>query len=176
MQVPRCRLVHCYPGQDPVNTKRIHLITSLTPRECVARLTPVMEGRARPIRAYVLTESALEMRLGRSNAFRDSLKATIRPEAGGTVISGKVAMHPFSAVFLVAWLGFFIVIAMASILSRGWKWDGTIFLLGMPVFLLIVMFLVRFSCRDDARVLTEFLVRTLEAREVTEQLETTQHA
>jgi len=124
-----------------------------------------------------VTETSLRLRkrIGYGNSFQSYLAATLRPEAGGTVISGEVAMHPFVRVFMFIWFGGAILIGgtmfVATIgtlfFGSGSKhqnaWMGAVI---PPVMLVFGFGLVRFGRylgRDEARYLTDFLIQTLNA-------------
>jgi hypothetical protein len=127
-----------------------------------------MERKAWPIVGDVLTESALQIRYGPGPA-TDLLIATIRADAGGTVISGKVGMQPFAKVFLIVWAALPVALAIGTFLSGQWTWKSVGVLLAFPIFGLGVFSLFRLKVHDHARFLTEFLIRTLDAQELTQQ-------
>lgn len=124
-----------------------------------------------------VTETSLQLRkrIGYRNSFQSFLSATLRHEAGGTLISGEVAMHPFVTVFMFIWFGFVILIGGTMFVAT----VGTLFFgpgnrhenawMGAvipPVMLVFGFGLVRFGrylARDEARFLTDFLIQTLNA-------------
>jgi len=173
-----------------MNASRIQLLTPLTPAECASRLTASIDTERSALFSFVgmfgsrpvvgrVTESSFRIRksIGYRNSFQSVLTATMRWEAGATVISGEVAMHPFVRVFMFIWFGGVILIG------------GTIFLAGIgsmisgsssqqqkawlgvvipPVMLAFGYGLIRFGrylARHEASFLTDFLIRTLDAHE-----------
>ena len=124
-----------------------------------------------------ITETSLRLRkrIGYRNSFQSFLAATLRPEAGGTVISGEVGMHEFVKVFMFIWFGGVILIGGTMFVATVGKilfgsgnqhenvWMGVVI---PPVMLIFGFGLVRFGrylARDEARFLTDFLVQTLNA-------------
>lgn len=173
-----------------MTSNRIELLTPLRPAECAWRLTAVIDTEwsalfsfaglfgSRPVVGRV-TESSLRLRkrIGYRNSFQNHLTATMRPEGGGTLISGDVAMHPFVRVFMFVWFSGVVVIggmmflaAVSSLLFGGGNqyqnaWLGAII---PPAMLAFGYGLVRFSrylARGETRFLIEFLVHTLDAYE-----------
>ena len=126
-----------------------------------------------------VTESSLRLRkrIAYRNSFQRFLTATMRPESGGTVITGKVAMHPFVRVFMTVWFGGVILIggalfvsSIGSVLSSSGSqahnaWLGLIILPAMIVFGYALVRLGGYLARDETGFLTDFLIRTLDARE-----------
>jgi hypothetical protein len=101
----------------------------------------------------------------------------MRPEAGGTLISGEVAMHPFVRAFMLIWLSGVLLIggtmflstvgsmAIASGSHHQNAWMGVVI---PPVMLAFGFGLVcfgRYLARDEGRFLTDFLSRTLDVYE-----------
>src|SRR4051812_21410120 len=113
-----------------MNSNRIELIAPLPPAECASRLKAVIDTErsalfsfaglfgSRPVVGRV-TESSLRLRkrIGYRNSFQSFLTATMRPEAGGTLISGDVAMHPFVRVFMFVWFGGVVLIGGTMFLA-----------------------------------------------------------
>jgi len=117
----------------------------------------------------------LRKRIGYRNSFQSFLAATLRPEAGGTVISGEVAMHPFVRVFMLIWFGgviliggtMFVATVGTMLFGSGSQyqnaWMGAVI---PPILLAFGFGLVRFGrylARDETRFLTGFLIQTLNA-------------
>jgi hypothetical protein len=170
-----------------VNSNRIQLLSPLTPAECVSRLTAVIDTErlassswsgSRPVVGRV-TDSSLRLRkrIRYRNSFQSFLTATMRPEAGGTLISGEVAMHPFVRAFMLIWLSGVLFIggtmflatvgsmAIASGSHHQNAWMGVVI---PPVMLAFGFGLVcfgRYLARDEGRFLTDFLSRTLDVYE-----------
>jgi len=124
-----------------------------------------------------VTETSLRLRkrIGYRNSFQSFLAATLRPEAGGTVISGEVAMHPFVRVFMLIWFGgviliggtMFVATVGTMLFGSGSQyqnaWMGAVI---PPILLAFGFGLVRFGrylARDETRFLTGFLIQTLNA-------------
>lgn len=172
-----------------VRSNRIQLLSPLTPAECVSRLVAVIDTErptmlssglsgSRPVVGRV-TDSFLciRKRIGYRNSFQSFLTATMRPEAGGTLISGEVAMHPFVQVFMFIWLGgvlliggtVFLATVGSMVIGSGSPhqnaWMGVVI---PPVMLAFGFGLVSFGyhlARDEGRFLTDFLIRTLDVHE-----------
>ena len=142
--------------------KRIHLITSLTPTECVSRITTALEAKPWLVVGDTVTESSLQLRMrGGRNPVRNFLTVTLRAEAGDTVISGEVGEHLFGRVGLFIWCCVPIFFALASASSH--EWHATVGLLALASLFLGAVWLGRFITRDEPRFLTDFLVQTLNA-------------
>lgn len=170
-----------------VNSNRIQLLSPLTPAECVSRLAGVIDtersaifslARSRPVVGRV-TDSFLRLRkrIRYRNSFQSFLTATMRPEAGGTLISGEVAMHPFVRVFMFMWLGgvlliggtMFLATVGSMVIGSGSHhqnaWMGVVI---PPVMLAFGFGLVcfgRYLAREEARFLKDFLIRTLDVHD-----------
>jgi hypothetical protein len=145
-----------------------------TERSALFSLTSLFGSRA-VIGRVTDTSLRLRKRIRYRNSFQSHLTATLRPEAGGTVISGEVAMHPFVRVFMFIWFGGVILIGGTMFVAA----IGTIFFgsgsqhqnawMGAvipPVMLVFGFGLLRFGrylARDETRFLTDFLIQTLKA-------------
>ena len=100
----------------------------------------------------------------------------MRLEAGGTVISGKVAMHPFIQVFMFVWFGFAFIGGFAMLVTtvnslrfssggqRQNAWMGIVIPLLMPVFGFGLVRFGRYLARDETRFMKDFLIETLNAQ------------
>jgi len=170
---------------------RFKIVTAHPPEECLARLSAAGDIAQSLLRAPVsllgtqavvgratLSSLHLRKRLGYGNSFQTQLTASMRREEGSTVISGTLGMRPFTEAFMVIWFGLTTLIGGgvfvasvrallddggASVLS---SWIGVA---TFPALLTFGLGLVRFGrhlARDEARFLKEFLLTTLEAREV----------
>ena len=134
---------------------------------------------SRPVIGRV-TESSIRLRkrIGYRNSFQTFLTATLRWEAGATVISGKVNMHRFVQVFMFIWFtgavligGPMFVVSIASLIPGSTHqmpnaWMGVVM---PPVIVASGYGLVRFGrylARNEAGFLKDFLMRTLDAREM----------
>jgi hypothetical protein len=171
-----------------VDSNRIQLFSPLPPAECVSRLAAAMDTErsalfslaglfgSRPVVGRV-TETSLRLRkrIGYRNSFQSYLAATLRSEAGGTVISGEVAMHPFVRVFMFIWFSgvvliggtMFVATVGTMLFSAGSQhqnaWMGAVI---PPLMLAFGFGLVRFGrylARDETRFLRDFLIQTLDA-------------
>jgi hypothetical protein len=168
---------------------KMRLFSPLSPAECAARLTEVIDFErsahfslaglfgSRPVVGHVTGSSLrLRKRIGYRNPFQIFLTATMRPETGGTLISGGFAMHPFIRVFLLIWFGGVILIGGSIFVAtvrgifsgtsdRQGMWVG---LLAPPIMLAFgvgLLRLGRFLGRKEARFLTDFLIEKLNARD-----------
>ena len=119
----------------------------------------------------------LRKRIGYRNSFQCFLTGSMRSAPGGTAINCSAAMHPFVKIFMTVWfcgvvcIGFIIFVSsLQGILSGSGQyarnaWLGIFFPFVMLAFGFGLVKLGRHFARDDARFLTDFLVRTLDARE-----------
>jgi len=168
--------------------QQVQLYSPHPPAECVARLRAVINSEhlfclpnwfgTEPVSGRV-TETSLRLskRIWYRNSFQSFLFAKMRPEAGGTVISGKVGMHPFTSVFMCIWLGvafiFGGIILVPSVRSliahpdniQQETWVGCAVPLLMPTFGFCLVWCGRFLARNEDRFLTDFLSQTLDAKE-----------
>jgi hypothetical protein len=170
---------------------RFKLVTALPPEQCLSRMSAAGDIAPSLIRApssvfgskpvtgrATLTSLHLRKRIGYGNSFQTHLAASMSREEGGTVISGTLGMHPVTEAFMVIWFGFTVliggslfVVSLRALLagdsaSTQESWIGV---LAFPAMLAFGYGLVRFGrhlARDEARFLKEFLIRTLDAREV----------
>jgi hypothetical protein len=167
------------------DSKRIELSSPLTPAGCASRLREVIdiEGVAtalfglgsKPVIGKISESSfRLRRRIRYGNSFQIFLFATIRPKAGGTLISIGFAMHPFVRIFSVVWFAALTLIGGKIFLSTAWT---TLFdrsgdsrdALGIAVPLAMLGFgiaLLRFGrylARNDPRFLSDFLIEKLDA-------------
>lgn len=169
----------------------IRLLTSLSPEQCLARLTAAGDIAtcilpsggtlfgSKPVVGRASTQAIrLSKRINYQNSFQTHVAASMRVTADGTAIEGVLGMHPSVHVFLGVWFGFVLLIgslvffsSVSAVIngveaSRQDAWLGILIpplLFGFGVVLLRVG---QRLARDEARFLTEFLLRTLDAREV----------
>lgn len=173
-----------------MKSSRIELRTRLTPAECAARISASIDAEpyalmslaslfgSRPIIGWARDSSfSLRKRLAYRNSFQSFLTASMQQESGITVISGKVAMHPFIQVFLCIWFGVLMLIdalmfatlsamLLGAIRFQESAWIGVAILSLMLLFGCSLVWIGRFFARDEARFLTDFLIEALEAQEL----------
>ena len=101
---------------------RLEVFSPLAADECVSRLEAAMDKESsglfrwdafgsKPVIGTVSGDSlSLRKRIFYRNSFQTSLSAKIRPERGGTVISGEMGMDTLVRAFLVIWFGGVILI------------------------------------------------------------------
>jgi hypothetical protein len=173
-----------------MNSGRINLLAPFGQAECVSRLTAAIDAEqsllssiaalrgSKPVVGWV-TESSMRLRkrIGYGNSFQSYLTATMRPEAGGTAISGKIAMHPLVRAAMIVWFGAIIYMAGAPFIrtlylmivgSPAEYENAKVLLVTFPVMLAFGFGLIafgRYLARNEIRFLTEFLIRELDARE-----------
>lgn len=125
-----------------------------------------------------VSESSLRLRrrIRYGNSFQTFLTATMRPEFGGTVISGECAMHPLVRIFNAVWFGIVALFGGTLFLVTGWNalygstGPSREALWGMLVPLVLLTFgiglvrLGRYLARSDPQFLMDFLIQTLDAR------------
>jgi hypothetical protein len=166
------------------------MFSPLSPAECASRLAAVLDsdrlagfslpalfGSNPVIGRVTATSLRIHKRIGYRNSFQTCLTATMRAEAGGTLISGKFGMHPFVRFFMGFWFGgiiliggsFSVVVAISLFPGSGHYYhDAWMGLVGPPVILAFGIGLVRFGrflTRDESKFLTDFLVHALNARD-----------
>jgi hypothetical protein len=102
----------------------------------------------------------------------------VSPSGSGTRISGHFGMHRWVRIFMTFWFGFLLVVGgsaftvsvgrifSAGELPVGGALIGFIVPPGMICFGIGLVLFGRYLARDEAAFLTDFLIRTLEAREV----------
>jgi hypothetical protein len=172
-----------------LTSKRIQLLTSLTLAECVARLQAAIDSDrtvsfsvrrwfgSKPVIGSVSgTSLRLYKRITYRNSFQSQLTATLQPSADGTVISGTVGMHPVTIVFMILWFGLlsllggtvFLVTLRRMLFDEATQpsdaWTGVVIPLLMFAFGIGLVGFGRHLARDEARFLTDFVMRTLKAR------------
>ncbi len=172
-----------------MSADRIYIVTSLTPAECEARLSSAIDAQGtapffldgwrgtKPVIGHVTGSSlSLRKRIGYRNSFQSVLTATIRSDAGGTVISGQVGMNPLAQGGMLVWFGLLVIIGGAMFIGtlgsmllgaeggQGLGWAG---ILVPPLMMTFGIGLVCFGrdlAKDEAHFLEEFLIRTLDSR------------
>jgi hypothetical protein len=172
-----------------LSDSEMRLFSPFSPVECVSRLEAVIDTErsalfslgglfgSRPVVGRVNGSSLrLHKRIGYRNSFQIFLTATMQAEAGGTLISGGFAMHPFVRVFMLIWFGSVILIGgsifvaiVRGVLSgtgsnRHNMWVGLVVPPAMLVFGVVLLRVGRFLARNESRFLTDFLIETLNAR------------
>jgi hypothetical protein len=173
-----------------MNSGRINLVTPYGQAECVSRLNAVIDSENSILASFAalrgskavvgwVTESSMRLRkrIGYGNSFQSYLTATMWPEAGGTAISGKIAMHPLVRVAMIVWFGAIVYMAGGPFLRTVYlrivgfpaEYENVeVLLIAFPVMLACGFGLIafgRYLARSEARFLTEFLIRELDARE-----------
>jgi hypothetical protein len=171
-----------------VDSNRIQLFSPLPPTECAARLAAAIDTESsvpfslnglfgsKPVVGRVTATSLrLRKRIRYQNSFQNHLAARLRAEAGGTVISGGVAMHPFVRAFMFIWFGGVILIGGTMFVGAVWTmlssadgqrqhvWMGVVIPPFMLAFGLGLVRFGRYLARDETRFLTDFLIQTLNA-------------
>jgi hypothetical protein len=120
-----------------------------------------------------LTETSfyIRKRISYRNSFQSLLTATIRPDAAGTAICGKIAIHPFVRVFMLLWFliaGTMLIASLAPLFGFDKAGQNTAMAPVIPLLMLafgfVLVFFGRYVARDEARFLIDVLIRTLDAR------------
>jgi hypothetical protein len=168
---------------------RLEIFSPLPPAECAARLASTIDRErsllfsstallgSKPVIGQA-SESSLRLRkrIRYRNSFQSFLFATMRPQQGGTLISGTFAMHPMVRTFMFVWFGFVAVIGGALTLAtvRGTLSSsdgnshspmGVIIPVGMLCIGLALIRFGRYLARNEARFISDFLIQTLHGRE-----------
>lgn len=169
---------------------RIKLLAPYGQAECVSRLSAAIDTEHSVLSSYAalsgskpvvgsVTESGMRLRkrIGYGNAFQSYLRATMRPEAGGTAIFGNISVHPLVRVAMIVWFGAIIYLAGPAFLHTVYSMlvgsapeyeNSGVLLVMFPVILACGFGLIafgRYLARDETRFLTEFLIKELDARE-----------
>jgi|GEM_PF-1959228 len=113
------------------------------------------------------------------NSFQDFLKASMKETAQGTEIKGKVGMHAFVTLFSIVWFSMAILLGgpmMITILidlftqsdSHHLKdtWLSLVNPLIFPLFGYGLIRVGRYLARNEYQFLKDFLIQTLDAREI----------
>ncbi len=115
-------------------------------------------------------------------SYQRFLNATLRPENGGTSLSGDFILHPFhrigligsSCVLSICLVGAFITLS-SHLLRSGTSWvdwhTARIQLSVIPLIAFLIFGLLRFDsylARKDKQFIKDFLIRTLNANERTQ--------
>jgi hypothetical protein len=163
-------------------TTRVDLASPLQREECVRRLSEQVEqgwgfSSARPVIGRVDDSSfRLCKRIDYRNSFQTLLRGTFVEESRRTVLLCRFGPHPTVRVFMIVWLTFTGLMAIASVagtmaaLRHGWLWNS-----GdqwMPIVMPPLMFCFgialfifgRFIARNEQDFLVRFLAETLDAR------------
>jgi len=152
----------------------------MPPSECVSRLAAAIDVERSAFFSWTgmfgskpvigsLTETSLRIRkrIRYRNSFQSSLVATLRPEAGGTVISGAVAMDPFVRVFMYIWFGALTLMGGAAFFGAVSEhqdaWVGVKAPLIMLIFGVALVSFGRNLALKENRFLKGFLIETLNA-------------
>src|SRR4051812_1389859 len=91
--------------------KPTELVSPFPPAECVKRLRSVVSTLSSPnfgsgVVGYVGQQSVrLRRRIWYGNSFQTCLYGELRPEAGGTCISCRFGLRPFTTIFMFFWFG-----------------------------------------------------------------------
>lgn len=169
---------------------RIKLFTSLSPEQCLSRLSAAGDiehsllpsfssafGSKPVVGRGTVSSLRLRKRVSYANSFQTHLTVSMRGEEGGTAIEGALGMHPAVQPFNALWFGGVLLlggtmflVSLRSLIADGDDamqnaWLGIVV---PPLMLAFGYGLDRFGrhlARDEGRFLTEFLIRTLDARE-----------
>jgi hypothetical protein len=173
-----------------MNWGRINLLAPYGQAECVSRLSAAIDtedsvrssfaalrGSELVVGSVTGSSMRLRKRISYGNSFQSYLRATMRPEAGGTAISGKIAVHPLVRVAMIVWFGAIIYLAGPAFLHTVYSIlvgsapeyeNARVLLVAFPGMLACGFGLIAFGrhlARDETRFLTEFLLRELDAQE-----------
>ena len=107
------------------------MFSPFSPAECVSRLREEIDKGAmvylfgfgsKPFVGRVSESSfSLRRRIMYRNSFQTVLRARMRPERGGTVISGTCGMHPLVKGFMLIWFGGVILIGGTVFWTTIWR-------------------------------------------------------
>jgi hypothetical protein len=173
-----------------MNSGRINLLAPYGQAECVSRLLAAIDIEhsvlssfaalrgSKPVVGWVTkSDMRLRKRIGYGNSFQSYLRATMRPEAAGTAILGKIAMHPLVRIAMIVWFGGIIYLAgpaflrtvYSMLVGSAFEYENAGVLLVMfPVMLACGFGLVvfaRYLARNETHFLKNFLIRTLDAHD-----------
>lgn len=120
----------------------------------------------------------LRKRINYRNSFQAQLAARLRLAGTGTMIIGRVGMHPAVSVFMAVWLGFISLIGIPATLTliqslvdgtapplngSGNKWASLLIPPGLLVFGACFFAFGHFLARGENDYLVDFVARTLDA-------------
>jgi hypothetical protein len=168
-----------------MNASQFRLFTKLQPTECVSRLSAAIDAERfglptsmerwwglKPVKhvAGRVSESSLRLRkhIQYRNSFQTLLRARMKPLAGGTIITGNLAMHP--AVWCFIFVGFAFLVTIGGLGMVLGAAEGNWIAIPVPLIMLALMFglvrIGRYAARDEGRFLKDFLIQTLDAQPV----------
>src|SRR5688500_10549516 len=154
-----------------LDRKRLVLHSPLTIEGCIARLGSALSSSSSVIGQLAGASVRLRKRIAYYNSFQTLLHATMHAATPGTRIEARLGVRPLATAFFVLALGFIVLFGGLHIFGalRAYPLErvlpqilgiGTMFLAAFVVPLLGV-----YIAQGEARVLTDFLRQTLDARE-----------
>jgi hypothetical protein len=171
-----------------MKSNHIRLFTPFPPEECIKRLNAAIDTShsaliswalfygSKPVVGYAKETSFWLMQRKRyGNSFKPLLTASMRPEDGGTLISGTFAMHPLVRAFLFLWFGgalimggILFVFVVSGTLTQLEPHQNTWLAVVVPPLVLAGGFGLigfgRYLARNESKFLKDFLIQTLIAR------------
>ena len=131
---------------------------------------------SKPVLGHVTQTSVhLRKRITYRNSFQNMFSGAMRPDIGGTVITGNFSMNRFVMVTMAIWFcgvvgfgGFISVTTTAGFLSSsgprgGNDWLAVVIPVGMVIFGVALVGIGRHLARHEAQFITAFLTQTLDA-------------
>jgi hypothetical protein len=157
---------------------RITLLSPLTREECVRRLREQVDpdgtifGKKPVIGRVRETSLRLRKRIRGRNSFQTFLTAKMAEESGKTRFDCRFGMHPAVVAFMAFWFGGVLAIGAGAVIelsgiAAALSVAEPMVLLGplaMVAFGIGLVTLGRFSSRDDAQFLTEFVRSAVEGK------------
>ncbi len=164
-------------------TTRIDLASPLRREECIRRLQEKTDSNwtifgFRAVIGHIGERSfSLRKRIFYANSFQTIVRGTFIEESRQTRLHCRFGLHPFVAGFMIFWFsgvtlfGGTILLTTISALIAGSALNAhSLAGIGIPLLMLVFGFglvsLGRSFARDEQTYLVEFLIKTLDAREV----------
>ena len=162
----------------------LNLRSPLSLNECYQRLKDSVDNSlfsqfgSKPI-AGKITRTSINIRkvIRYRNSFQIMLKASLKEDSGGTIITGTFGLHTFVKAFMYFWFGFivlfggvfWIVVVGAHILSgklpQGEAWMGVLIPPALVVFGIGLLKLGKHLSKDEHSFIKDFLINLLDAKE-----------
>lgn len=173
-----------------MRSNRIEILSPLSPAECASRLRTAIDLQrsgffswtaflgSKPVIGWVTqTSLRLSKRISYNNAWQTCFTGSMEPHSGGTRISGRFDVGQIVRIFMYCWFTFaslpFLSAICRLLFGRGESRDG---FLGVVVAAVITIAVSgvgtaffgfgRYLARDEAHDITDFLMATLNGRDV----------
>jgi hypothetical protein len=180
-----------------MDTNRIQFYSPHSPEACVDRLTQTADrfgalggiwaqlvGKNPVIGQWSESQIQLSRRIRGRNSFQPVLFASLQAKGTGTVIDGRIGLHPLVIIVTTLWFAIVSFLggrAIWQLLTRMRNGEDVIEALVVAGILFSVIFMGgcfviwagRYASRNDSTMLRQFLIKTLDAHDAPELLEKT---